>query len=103
MMTKRRNFSPAFRLEAAQLVVDQGYTLKAACEAMGIGKTTMESWVRKLRVERAGNAPQKGEALTPEQREIQDLKRRLRRSEEEKTILKKATALLMSDSLSNSR
>ncbi|WP_154045228.1 IS3 family transposase [Vreelandella subglaciescola] len=76
-------------LEAAQLVVDQGYTLKAACEAMGIGKTTMESWVRKLRAERAGNAPQKGEALTPEQREIQDLKRRLRRSEEEKTIPKK--------------
>lgn len=42
-MTKKRNFSPAFRLEAAQLVVDQGYTLKAACEAMGIGKTTLES------------------------------------------------------------
>ncbi len=102
-MTKRRTFSPECRMEAAQLVVDQGYTLKAACEAMGTGKTTMESWVRKLRAERAGKAPQKGEAMTPEQREIQDLKRRLRRSEEEKTILKKATALLMSDSTSSSR
>ncbi|WP_311947045.1 IS3 family transposase [Halomonas piscis] len=88
-MTKRRTFSPECRMEAAQLVVDQGYTLKAACEAMGTGKTTMESWVRKLRAERAGKAPQKGEAMTPEQREIQDLKRRLRRSEEEKTIPKK--------------
>lgn len=38
MMTKKRTFSPEFRLEAAQLVVDQGYTLKAACEAMGVGK-----------------------------------------------------------------
>ena len=36
MMTKKRTFSPEFRLEAAQLVVDQGYTLKAACEAMGL-------------------------------------------------------------------
>jgi transposase len=102
-MTKNRRYSPEFRLEAAQLVVDQGYTLKAACEAMGVGKSTMEYWVRRLRAERSGEPPQRGEALTPEQREIQELKRRLRRVEEEKEILKKATALLMSDSLSNSR
>jgi transposase len=101
-MTKKRTFSPEFRLEAAQLVVDQGYSLREACDAMGVSKSTMESWVRKLRSERLGNAP-KGEALTPEQREIQDLKRRLRRVEEEKEIIKKATALLMSDYVNNSR
>ena len=103
MMTKKRNFSPEFRLEAAQLVVDQGYTMQAACDAMGVGKSTLEYWVRRLRAERSGRAPQKGQAMTPEQREIQELKRKLRRVEEEKEILKKATALLMSDSLSNSR
>ena len=101
-MTKKRTFSPEFRLEAAQLVVDQGYSLREACDAMGVSKSTMECWVRKLRSERSGNAP-KGEALTPEQREIQDLKRRLRRVEEEKEIIKKATALLMSDYVNNSR
>jgi transposase len=97
-MTKNRTFSPEFRLEAAQLVVDQGYTVRAACDAMGVGKSTMEYWVRKLRSERVGKVP-KGEAMTTEQREIQELKRRLRRVEEEKEILKKATALLMSDAL----
>ena len=102
-MPKQRNFSPEFRLEAAQLVVDQGYTVKAASEAMGVGLSTMENWVRKLRAERSGIAPVQGQALTPEQREIQALKRQLRRVEEEKEILKKATALLMSDSLSSSR
>ena len=102
-MTKNRRYSPEFRLEAAQLVVDQGYTLKAACEAMGVGKSTMEYWVRRLRAERSGEPPQRGEALTPEQREIQELKRRLRRVEVEKEIIKKATAILMSDSLNNSR
>ena len=36
-MTKtRRNYSPEFRLEAAQLVLNQGYTLKAAAESMGL-------------------------------------------------------------------
>src|SRR5690625_5051040 len=95
MMTQKRSFSPEFRLEAAQLVVDQGYTVKAACAAMGVGKSTMEYWVRRLRSERSGKAPQTGQALTPEQREIQELRRKLRRVEEEKEILKKATALLM--------
>lgn len=33
---KGPNFSPEFRLETAQLVVDQGYTKKEAAEAMGV-------------------------------------------------------------------
>lgn len=102
MTTQKRRFSPEFKLEAAQLVVDQGYTVRAACEAMGVSKSTMESWVRRLRAERGGDTPT-GNAMTPEQQRIQELERKLRRTEEEKEILKKATALLMSDSLSNSR
>lgn len=102
-MTKtRRTFSPEFRLEAAQLVVDQEYTIKAACESMGVSKSSMENWVRQLRQERQGKTP-KGSALTPDQRRIQELEKQLRRVEQEKEILKKATALLMSDSLNNSR
>ncbi|MFA0007268.1 transposase, partial [Vibrio sp. 10N.261.46.E12] len=47
IMTKRdrRTFNPEFKLECAQLVLDQGRTYKETCEAMGIGKTTLESWV----------------------------------------------------------
>ena len=102
MTSTRRAFSPEFKLEAAQLVVDQGYTLKAACEAMGVGKSTLENWVRKLRQERRGKKTP-GSALTPDQRQIQALEKQLRRVEMEKEILKKATALLMSDALNNSR
>lgn len=102
MAKRRRTFSPEFKLEAAQLVVDQGYTVRAACDAVGVGKSTMEYWVRQLRQERQGETP-KAAALTPEQRRIQELEKQLRRVEEEKEILKKATALLMSDSLNNSR
>lgn len=102
MAKTRRTFSPEFRLEAAQLVVDQGYTVRAACEAVGVGKSTMEYWVRQLRQERQGETP-KASALTSEQQRIQALEKRIRTLETEKEILKKATALLMSDSLSNSR
>ena len=102
MAKKRKTFSPEFRLEAAGLVVDQGYTVKAACDAMGVSKTSMENWVRQLRQERRGQMPNTT-AMTPDQRRIQELEKQLRRVEMEKEILKKATALLMSDSLSSSR
>lgn len=102
MAKKRKTFSPEFRLEAAGLVLDQGYTVQAACDAMGVSKSSMENWVRQLRLERRGQTP-KATALTPDQRRIQELEKQLRRVEMEKDILKKATALLMSDSLNNSR
>lgn len=102
MAKKRRTFSPEFKLEAAQLVLNQGYTIKAACEAVGVGKSTLEYWIRQLKVERQGKTPA-ASAITPEQRKIQDLEKQIRRLEMEKEILKKATALLMSNELSNLR
>lgn len=103
-MTKKNhpNFSPEFRLETAQLVVDQGYSHKEAADAMGVGYSTLGKWVKQLREERAGKAP-KASPMTPEQVEIRELKKRVERLELEKDILKKASALLMSDSMKHSR
>ena len=70
-------------------MVHQSYTIKAACEAMGVSKSSMENWVRQLRQERQGQTP-KATALTPDQRRIQELEKRLRQVETEKEILKKA-------------
>lgn len=55
-MSKRNRptFSPEFRLEAVQLVVDQGQSVREAAEAMGGGKSTMDNWVRQLKLERQG-------------------------------------------------
>jgi len=103
-MTKRtrRHFDPEFRLEAAQLVVNQNYSVREAADAMNVGKSTIDKWVRQLRQERQGNTPG-GSPITPDQRRIRELERKLKRVEEEKEILKKATALLMSDSLNGLR
>lgn len=98
----RRTFSPEFRLEAAQLVIDQDYSVRQAAEAMNVGKSTMDKWVRQLREERSGKSP-KASPMTPEQIEIRELKKKIARIEEHNEILKKATALLMSDSLNGSR
>lgn len=48
----KRTFSPEFKLECAQLIVDKGYLYPQASEAMNVGSSTLESWVRQLRKER---------------------------------------------------
>lgn len=102
-MTKPRkpNFSPEFRLETAQLVVDNGYTHEEAAQAMNVGYSTIGKWVKQLKEERQGKSP-KATPMTPDQLKIRELEKRIQRIELEKEILKKATALLMSDSLNNS-
>ena len=104
-MAKKKgpNFSPEFRLETAQLVLEQGYTNEEAADAMGVGYSTLGKWVRQLREEREGKSPKQATPMTPEQREIRELKKQVERLELEKEILKKASALLMSDSMKHSR
>ena len=98
----RRRFSAEFKQECAQLVLDQGYTHGEAAKAMDVGFSTIGKWVRQLKQERDGQSP-KGSPISPEQRKIRELEKNIERIELEKEILKKATALLMSDSLNNSR
>ena len=76
----RPTFSPEFRLKAAQLVVNQGRSIRDAAEAMGVGKSTMDKWVRQLRAERNGISPQ-ATPMTPYQLRIRELEKRLRRVE----------------------
>ncbi|KEO20675.1 transposase family protein [Escherichia coli 5-366-08_S4_C1] len=51
---KRRNFSPEFKRESAQLVVDQNYTVSDAAKAMDVGLSMMTEWFKQLRDERQG-------------------------------------------------
>jgi len=97
-----KHFKPEFRLEVAQLVVDKGYSIREAAEAMNVGKSTVDKWARQLRLERGGIEPTVT-PITPEQLKIRELENKIRQIEEEKDILKKATALLMSDSMRGSR
>lgn len=98
MMNKRRTYSPEYKREAASLILDQNYSYSQACESIDIGETALRRWVNQLRDERGGITPT-AKALTPEQQRIQELEKRVKHLELEKSILKKATALLMSDEM----
>ena len=98
----RRSFTDEFKHEAASLVVTQGYSVAESCRAMGVGPTAMRRWVEQLEGEHNGVTP-KAQAMTPEQQRIQELELQVKRLEREKSILKKATALLMSDEMQHLR
>jgi transposase len=80
------------------LVLDQGYSVKDAGDSLGVRPNVLRRWVNQLQMERTGEAPN-SKALTEEQAKIQALEAKIARLEREKTILKKATALLMSDEM----
>ncbi len=102
MTKQRRSFTPEFKREAASLVLDQGYSHIEAARSLGLVESALRRWVNQLKEERLGVTP-KSKALTPEQQKIQELEARIDRLEREKAILKKATALLMSDEFNRTR
>ncbi|PHM22771.1 transposase [Xenorhabdus innexi] len=98
----KRSFSPEFKVESAQLVLDQHYSIAEAARAMNVSQSALGRWVRQLTLERQGQSP-KALPITPEQIELRELKKKLQRLEMENEVLKKASALLMSDYLNSSR
>ncbi len=98
MTRKRRTFTTEFKHEAACLVLDKGYKLPEASRSLNVGETALRRWVQQLDAERGGTTPT-SKALSADQQRIQELEGRVKRLELEKDILKKATALLMSDGI----
>ncbi|MCA3808569.1 MAG: transposase [Burkholderia sp.] len=102
MTKQRRSFSPEFKQQAACLVLDQGYSYTEASRSVGVGESVLRRWVQQLQLERQDVTPQ-GKAMTADQQRIQELEARIERLEREKAILKKATALLMSEGIERTR
>ncbi|MBE0405859.1 transposase [Psychrobacter sp. AOP22-C1-22] len=99
MTNKRREYTREFKLEAIGLVVDHKRKVAEVAESLGVGISTLDNWVRKYRLEQKGISPTQGLALTDDQRELQELRKQVKRLTMERDILKKASALLALDSL----
>lgn len=67
-----------------------------ACRPLGVVESALRRWVNQFHQERSGVTPQT-KTPTSEQQKIQELETRIARLEREKSILKKATVLLMSE------
>ena len=99
----RRTFDSEFKIEIASLVLDQGLTIQQACEASETGPTAVRRWVKQLREERLGQVSKGTRPITAEQQKIAELEARIKRLEEDKEILKKATAFFVQDAQTRTR
>jgi transposase len=87
---KRRSFSPEFKAEAVRLCAVGDRTIGQVATDLDLTETALREWVKRAEVD-AGKGPP--EALTTEERdELRELRKRVKRLEMEREILKKATA-----------
>ena len=95
---KRRTFSQKFKLDAANHILNQGYTYREAQDATDVSNGALRNWASQIQKEHQGETQVGTRAITEEQQRVQALEKRIKQLEIEKEILKKATALLMTDS-----
>ncbi len=84
MTRLRRSFTAEFKLEAASLVLDQGYSVTEASRSLDVGETVLRRRVQQLQSEHSGTTPI-GKALTSEQQKIQEQEAHINRLERERT------------------
>jgi transposase len=99
-MMARKHHSIEFQDEACKLVSQQGYTQEKAANELGITTVTLRSWLKKRGLLEPVQVVEPDYASSDDPKllrvRIRELEKRLRRSETEKEILKKATAYFAS-------
>ena len=86
----RKTYNDEFKIAAAKLVREQGYTVKKAAQSLGVDPGSIRTWVRKYAPAATPPAPDASPAEL--QRENERLREENRRLLMEREILKKATA-----------
>jgi transposase-like protein len=93
---KRRKFTAQFKADAARLVTTGAKTIAEVTEEFDLTETALRGWVKRAEADAGKGAP--GALTTAERTELIELRKRLKRAEMERDILKKATAFFAKES-----
>ena len=86
---QRAKYTAEFKEEAVRQVIDRGHSVIDVAKRLGIGDGLLYTWVKKFK---AANKPVAIDDMKSMQAELNRLKAELRRTTEERDILKKAAA-----------
>ena len=92
----RKTFTAEFRREAVRMVRDGKRGIASVARELGINQQTLSRWLKQAEVDE-GRGPE-GALTTAERDELQRLRRENKRLQEERDILKKATAFFAKES-----
>lgn len=95
-MAKHKRYSKDFKLQAARLVTEQGYSLRDAGERLGVSAWSIRYWIKKYR--QTGELSQeRNPASTAD--ELKQLRNEVAQLRMENDILKKAAAYFAKESM----
>jgi transposase len=90
----RPPYPESFRREAVALVRREGRSIRDVADSLGVSQQTLRTWVKQV----ALDAGERDDGLTSVERdELRELRRRVRRLEQEREILKQAAAFFASE------
>jgi transposase len=82
-----QRFSPEFKDEAVRQIVDRGYSVAEVSERLGVSAHSLYKWVKAVKPDKTD---EQAAALIEARSEVLKLRAQLKRTEEERDILKKA-------------
>lgn len=82
-----QRYTPEFKDEAVRQVVDRGHSVAEVAERLGVSSHSLYNWIKAVK---PGKSEQQAQELNAAKSEILKLRSKLRRTEEERDILKKA-------------
>ena len=80
-------FIPEFKEEAVRQITERGYSVTDVSECLGVSQHSLYKWLKSIKPDNSG---QQARDLLDARTEILKLKAQLKRTEEERDILKKA-------------
>lgn len=93
---KRRKFSEQFKADAVRLCTTGGKTVAEVVREFDLTETALREWIKRAE-EDAGKGPPDA-LVAAERAELSELRKRVKRLEMERDILKKATAFFAKES-----
>ena len=98
MTTKKKSCPKQFKIDAVKLVTEQGYKASEAARNLGIHPNVLRHWVNRFKTDSNDAFPGKGH-MTPENEELNRLRKENMRLQMEREILKKAAAFFAKESM----
>jgi transposase len=95
MARTRKTYTPEFKLAAVKMIFEQKLSVAEVARRLGVGENLIHNWKKAVAKDGSNAFPGSGH-LTPQEEELRKLRAEVRRLEQERDILKKATAFFAS-------